>query len=264
MNLASPVKTVILALESPELREMAEAFQRTYLPQATITETDMESFADLLLEDEDPETQLVLAINADENGSIAHDSPMARQVMMARSPVLVLRQAKGTELHTPRLERIVVPLDGSATAGQAVPIASRIAALSGMPVEFVMVIDPERVLPPGVRYDPESWEIIEELRTTAHWALTQAEDSLRANNIDVHSSLFYGPLTNSLLDSISDNDLIVMTTHGLDRSRLRTPDSVTLEVLCRATQPMITMRAQHQADVVEACRWVPEHTPNRS
>src|SRR5690606_3036804 len=71
-------------------------------------------------------------------------------------PVLVLRVPAGEEPRFGPIDRIVVPLDGSATAAQAIPLASRLARMGNLPVQFVMVIDPSRVIPAAYAYDPEA------------------------------------------------------------------------------------------------------------
>jgi nucleotide-binding universal stress UspA family protein len=129
-----------------------------------------------------------------------------------------------------------------------------------LPVRFVMVIDPSRVIPAAYAYDPEAWGVISDLRQTAHWALRQAEERLRADGVSVESDLLFGPVNACLADVILPDDLVVMTTHGSSRATRRRVGSVARRVLETTLQPLVIMRAAVPGDIVvegyEACSWV--------
>jgi len=212
---------------------------------------------------------IVLAVPADEDGHIDPRSTFGHVSLDSDVPVLVLRVPAGEEPRFGPIDRIVVPLDGSATAAQAIPLASRLARMGNLPVQFVMVIDPSRVIPAAYAYDPEAWGIISDLRQTAHWALRQSEDQLRKDGVEVHSDLLVGPVNACLTENVQDGDLIVMTTHGSGRASRRRVGSVAERVLAVTPQPIVIMRGAIQADVVvegyEACSWVePLHNRGRA
>lgn len=247
---------IALATETDALLEFGTSAAAALYPQAEVRLIDLDELENRLYQSDDDEL-LMLALHATADGELDPASPLVRAVMSAHVPVIVVRKPQDADVAVVAPDRVLVPLDGSATAGQAVPIARRAAATLDLPVKFVMVIDPARVVPPGIQHDPDAWDLIEDLRTTAHWALTQAEESLRSDGIEVTSELLYGGLAASLQESVTDTDLVVMTTHGLNRSQLRGRSSVTLGMLTSVSQPMLVMRASRQADVIEACRWVP-------
>src|SRR5699024_9891068 len=118
-------------------------------------------------------------LHADEGGQLDNGSPILQAIMSSRVPVLVTRHSYSGSTPDANIKRVVVPLDGSASAGQAIPIASRTAQVRNVPVRFLMVIDPSRVIPPAYAYDPEAWGMIENLRQTSHWALSQAEAAMQ-------------------------------------------------------------------------------------
>ena len=212
---------------------------------------------------------IVLAIPADEDGQIDPRSAFGPVTLDSDIPVLVLRVPAGAEAAFAPIRRIVVPLDGSSTAAQAIPLASQLARLASLPVQFVMVIDPSRVIPAAYAYDPEAWGIISDLRQTAHWALRQSEGELRNDGVEVQSDLLFGPVNACLTENVQDGDLIVMTTHGSGRAARRRVGSVAERVLAATPQPIIIMRAAIQGDVVvegyEACSWVePLHNRGRA
>lgn len=212
---------------------------------------------------------IVLAVPAGDDGRLDPRSTFGHVSLDSDVPVLVLRVPDGEEPQFGPITRIVVPLDGSATAAQAIPLASQLARMGSLPVQFVMVIDPSRVIPAAYAYDPEAWGIISDLRQTAHWALRQSEGELRNDGIEVHSDLLFGPVNACLTENVQDGDLIVMTTHGSGRASRRRVGSVAERVLAVTPQPIVIMRAAIQGDVVvegyEACSWVePLHNRGRA
>ena len=255
----SVVKRITISAERTELEPFARHFCDAMLPGVAINTLDLEPFAELLHQDYDPEELFLVILQADEQGHLQNGSPIVQHLMTSQVPVMVLRQHEWLEQPQTSFNRIVVPLDGSSTAGQAVPVASRLAGISKLPVKFVMVIDPSRVIPPAYTYDPEAWGVIEELRLTAHWALGQAEAMMKRDGVESSSDLLLGSINASLMASIGEGDLVVMTTHGLDRHNLRHQDSVAMRVLCSIPQPILIMQAQPQQSVVvdgyQACGW---------
>lgn len=203
---------------------------------------------------------IVLAVQADDEGHIDLQTAFARVSLDSAIPVMVLRAIEGKPVTFPAARRLIVPLDGSSTAAQSLPLATRMATLTGLPVTFVMVIDPSRVIPAAFAYDPEAWGIISDLRQTAHWALRQAEDQLRRDGITVESDLLFGPVNACLGEIIGEGDVVVMTTHGSGRAARSRVGSVAARILASVPQPIVIMRASIQGDVIvdgyEACSWV--------
>lgn len=253
------VTRITLAAEKPELESFARDYCATMFPDLAISTMPLDTFTDTLYDPRDPEELKVVAVHADADGHLLQGSPLLEQLLSSRVPVLVLRQPEGRSNTTVQFTRVVVPLDGSTVAGQAIPVASRIARRYNLPVKFVMVIDPARVIPPAYAYDPEAWGVIEELRLTAHWALGQAETTMKEEGIDVSSDLLLGSINASLMASIQEGDLVVMTTHGPGHDRTRPRNSVARRVLVSIPQPMLIMQADPQADFViggyAACGW---------
>lgn len=260
MEHASNSISLHLAVEHPDLVEFATEFCDKQLPGISRNLIDLDEFLDRLTFDHPANEMLMLVVGADADDELSPASPMIQQLTSSRVPVLVVRKQADSSVVMSPLKRIVVPLDGSSGSGQAIPLAQKVAAILSLPVRFLMVIDPSRVIPPAYAYDPEAWGIIEELRQTAHWALTQAEQATRAQGLEVGSSLLYGATNASLAAAIEEGDLVVMASHGADRRSRRSVDSVALRVLCAVPEPMIVMRASRQADVIvdgyEACSWV--------
>ena len=253
------ISRIILAVERTELEPAAQGFCLHHFPHAQVSALTVPTFIDSLDRERNPEELRVLMLQATEDGELDAGSSLARSVLNSPVPVLVLR-SRGTGFDFPKeVDRVVVPLDGSMSAAQALPLASRVATELGLPVRFLMVIDPSRVIPPAYAYDPDAWDMVEELRQTSHWALSQAEAALRLEGIEVGSDLLFGPVNASLSANIGPTDLVIMATHGDSRPFARQRDSVTLRTLVSVPQPMIVMRAAQQEPVVvdgyQACSW---------
>lgn len=249
---------VCLAAERPELEAVGVQFCLSMLPGTLVDHCSLAELAECMETADDTKDLAILVLQADEEGHLSRGSTMIQSVMTSSIPVLVLRHQEGTSIET--LQRIVVPLDGSTTASQAIPIASRFAKRLHLPVHFVMVIDPSRVIPPAYTYDPDAWSMIEDLRETSHWALQQSEELIRRDGVQVDSTIMFGPINASLASLINPTDLVVMTTHGPHREGLRYRDSVTQRALVSIPAPMIVMRASPHAQIANegyaACSWI--------
>lgn len=260
MTRESTIQRVCLSVESPDLETGARQYCEALLPGTEVNLCSPEEFEQAFDQDYDPEELRVLMLHADDHGHLDGGMPIIQGLMSSRVPVLVTRHSQGGTVPDATIRRVVVPLDASTTAGQAIPVASQVAQMLDVPVRFLMVIDPARVIPPAYAYDPEAWGMIESLRQTSHWALSQAEATMKRDGVSAGSDLLFGPINASLSASIGEGDLVVMTTHGTDRHRLRYRDSVALRTLVSVPQPMLIMRAQSEAPVVvdayQACSWV--------
>lgn len=220
---------------------------------ARFTATREEEVEELLARQKREPAELVVL----ERGDGVDREEISRVALGSPVPVMVLPSQEEGVMPAPK--RVLVPLDGSDRAAQALPLAKHIARGAGLPVHFVMVIDPSRVIPPAFAYDPDAWHIVSELRETAHWALRQAEATLTDAGIEVESALLFGPVNALLQETVEPSDLVIMTTHGAGKAR-STLGSVAGRVLASAAGPVIVLRAVEPADVVvegyEACSWV--------
>lgn len=254
------IRRVILAIEGDDLEDGARKFCAELLAGSDIEMYSLEEFSKSLDLDSDPNEFRVLMLHADEDGQLDNGSPIVQGIMSSRVPVLVTRHTHGGASPSADIKRVVVPLDGSASAGQAIPIASRVAQVKNVPVRFLMVIDPSRVIPPAYAYDPDAWGMIEELRQTSHWALTQAEAAMQRDGVAAGSDLMFGPINASLAASIEDGDLVVLTSHRSNWHRPRDRESVALRTLVSIPQPILIMQAQSEAPIIvdgyQACSWV--------
>lgn len=176
---------------------------------------------------------------------IALDSPI---------PVMVVHfDCDDLTAFPPKIKRLLVPLDGSLRAAQAIPLAERLARQMKLPVHLVTVIDLNRALPPAYAYDPEAAATMSaELRGEAGWALRQAERMVNRNGVLVTSDIVNGEVVPSLEAARQPGDVVVMTTHGIGTATRERLGSVAARLVTQTTTPLVIMRSSLPADLVVA------------
>lgn len=202
---------------------------------------------------------IVMATTCCAVGALDHSCGAAGLALDSPIPVMLLRTHDLARSAVSPIRRVLVPLDGSSRAAQALPLASTLAGRLDVPVQFIMVIDPARVVPPAYAYDPEARDnILTDLRETAHWALKQAEQRLEQSGVLVSSSLLYGPVSTCIESAIEPGDVLVMTTHGTGRAASSKLGSVAAKMVAHVTTPLVITRVQPQRDMVvnAACPWI--------
>ncbi len=148
---------------------------------------------------------------------------------------------------------IMIPLDGSATAERALPLASAIARRAGSRMELVYVHDEELLVgtAPVVESaweDEQTVEMVGAIRSVAE--RLAGETGLRVTAVTLR-----GHRGRSLVQHAIDRavDLIVMTTHGRSGFSHAWFGSVAEHVIHAATTPVLVVRAgdHARADVTE-------------
>lgn len=150
--------------------------------------------------------------------------------------------------------RILVPLDGSATGEQALPLATGLAHRTGAELRLVHALDFGGRLPRDPN-DPDDWRGC--TQGDADRYLQGIADELKVNpNTRVSVSVRDGAAATAILDDAEQwhADLIVMTTHGrgvIERAWL---GSVADTLLRESKLPLLLVRAQGGAAVVRGTR----------
>lgn len=142
--------------------------------------------------------------------------------------------------------RIVVPLDGSDIAEQAIDSAMEIAGLMNTPVHLVRVLDLHpQDLPTayGSFVVPIDTGHLEAERETANQYLTETARVLSQNGQVVTSELRYGPPQAAIADSLREGDLLVIASHGRSGVSRWFLGSVAESVIRQSTVPVLLIRA---------------------
>lgn len=163
-------------------------------------------------------------------------------------PTLIVRGGRRPATAIP-LARIIVPLDGSTLAEQALPMAIALADTMGLPVHLVRVVDFDLV-----RGTVEAGVVAAKAYAKAHAVdislaetyLAEQVQRLRNRDVATTSEVRTGAPARELLDAIHAGDLVVLTTRergGIQRWFL---GSVAEELVCRAAGPVLLVRASAQ------------------
>jgi nucleotide-binding universal stress UspA family protein len=170
---------------------------------------------------------------------------VADKVMrMSLRPVLLIGAGKGAHRRkTVRFRRLLVPLDGSPLAEQALQPAGRLAAASGAAITLVRV-EPWHLtwLAPGYEYVPASAGTEEDIQRAAIEYLQPLRARLPAS-VAVDLAVLRGGPAEQLAAYEAEHavDLIVMTTHGRGGLR-RLAVGSTADRLVRAGLPILLTR----------------------
>lgn len=118
-----------------------------------------------------------------------------------------------------RIQKVVVPLDGSAMSREALPLASRLAREIGGQLLLVQVMNPalsfsvfgDSVSPFSLgHYD----ETAQRMRDDALNVLEDARESVTEDGLRVETEVLEGSPVDRLREAIQPGDLVVMTSHG--------------------------------------------------
>ena len=171
-------------------------------------------------------------------GSVADE--VARH---APVPVLIVR---GGPQPAVQLTRIVVPLDGSELAEQAMPVAAALAADLGAPVHLLRVLDVDALratVQAGIHAAAAYMRSQEEIQRYAAEYLADQAQELRNRDLTATSEVLTGSPAVTLLDAIRPSDLVVMTTHARGGVRRMLLGSVADKLVRAAPAPVLLVRA---------------------
>ncbi len=159
-------------------------------------------------------------------------------------PVMVVRPRDGDAEPGPVIRRVVVPLDGSPLAEQALPTAQALAFQLNVPVHLVSAIDLTSLLPveilPTVAFDASLYdETVSEVRTGAEAWLTEAAEQLRRAGVEATWEALSGSPFLVIGDAARPGDVIVLASHGRGGARRWFLGSVAEKLIREAPVPVV-------------------------
>ncbi len=159
-------------------------------------------------------------------------------------PVFLVRAT--TAVPSGKIQSIVVPLDGSANAEQALPAAQSLAQATGAHVLLLQVI---QSMDEGSRKMLFADEAMAETtfaqwRTTAEHYLAQIAAQWQNAGVTTEYRVLFGDPDQTILQVVADEtvDLIVMTTHGRTGIKRWFYGSVANKVLRGVSCPLLLVR----------------------
>jgi nucleotide-binding universal stress UspA family protein len=162
------------------------------------------------------------------------------------TPLLLVRPTTEDVTVPPTLTQIVVPLDGSALAEAALPVAEALAAGVKVPLILVRVVEVPFLGvadPTGMGYasDPQ---ILDSLQQTANDYVNRCALSLRGKDFSVHVEAPVGLPAEEIVKYAREHpgSLVVMTTHGRTGLAGFVLGSVARRVVLHGDTPTLVVR----------------------
>jgi nucleotide-binding universal stress UspA family protein len=172
-------------------------------------------------------------------------------VRITRQPVLLVR-SETEVVRSDTIRKVLVPLDGSRLAEQALEQAVRIAGATGASLLLTRAVNlkTERELD-GILEQVEGRRALRAYRSRAadHY-LTHIQEQLRARDVASDAAVVQGEPADAILAAAesAEVDLIVMSTHARSGLGRWVYGSIADKVLRGANRPLLLMRPRHLPD----------------
>src|SRR5690606_11149513 len=156
------------------------------------------------------------------------------------------RSSDPPEMEPTMFDRVLVPLDESALAEQALPHAVAVARLTGALVTLVRVLEPPTSAGVEQPTDPVEWQLALD---GAHSYLARVQRSLADVGVIAAVEVVEGEPATSILQHMHDTntDLLALTTHGRGGMLGHSLGSVASKVLLRTRINVLLVRSLHAA-----------------
>lgn len=140
--------------------------------------------------------------------------------------------------------RILVPLDGSQRAEQALPVAARIAQLSHGTIILLTVVTTNLALGPYTQETFLTQEILDIASTKAVEYLANVAHSKQLEGIETKVAIYAGSAAATIVETAESRhaDLIVMATHGDTGFKRWVVGSVAQQVARQSPAPVLVLR----------------------
>ncbi len=174
-----------------------------------------------------------------------------RVVRMSPVPVLVLRTPEDEAPDDPPVRRIIVPLDGSALADHALPVAADVARGLNVPVHVVRAVDPAANLPvtrgafgmaPSITSETME-QIWAEAESEAKSTVTHGIETLQREGIEASGAVLHGSPFFAISEIALPDDLLILTSHGRGGVRRWVLGSVAEKLVREAPAPVLLVPA---------------------
>ena len=148
------------------------------------------------------------------------------------------------------LKKLLVPLDGSKLAEQALPYAKTLAKKHEAELMLIRILPPFVVIPELQQTDYSGSDMLPRIEKEARSYLTGKQQELLADDLPTRIEIVEGgPVAEMILELAREReaDLIVMSTHGYSGNELWAYGSVANKVLQRAPCPIFLVRGQQES-----------------
>lgn len=161
-------------------------------------------------------------------------------------------------------ERILVPLDGSARAARAIPMAARIANATHGSVILGSVVNHFVLVEPSVIQYHRTYASDDISMSEAEAHLEEMAHSPELSHVTVEKVILSGPVASTLLYAATScrADLIVISSHGRSGMTSKMLGSVAEKIVCRATVPVLLLRENGPLPLWKYPQTHPEESAN--
>lgn len=173
---------------------------------------------------------------------------IAQQVIQRGTiPVYFLRPLPETNRRAPRLDKIVLPLDGTDKHVSTLPTAAEIGKISGALLHLVTVIPTTSTLPAndaqtGLLLPVTMTAMLDLAQRGAHEYLVEVVKGLTKQGIKATGEVRRGDIPSEIIKAGEDADLLIMSTHARVNWDAFWEESVTPRVMARAKVPLLIVR----------------------
>jgi nucleotide-binding universal stress UspA family protein len=219
-------RQVVATVEEIEARAMADArngllraagFWLGERPHIHLEVTDGDPAAAILRVAEQRRADLIVLASHGRGatGRLVFGSVADRLAHASPVPVLIVRPADtNAELTAARIDRLLVPLDGSDLSQRALPVAAALARQLAIPVLLVQAIGvAERIAPYPGAYAPPA-DVLQQAQAAVAESLAAAAAAMRQPSLTVTTEILVGPAFGAIADATAQGDIVVMASHG--------------------------------------------------
>lgn len=157
-------------------------------------------------------------------------------------------ERKGDKMY----RQIVVPLDGSELAEEALVEAKKMAKAASTPLKLIRVVDTYRTqsLPPtGMALDYSMLsELAEEEIEDAKTYLEKQVNTAKEEGFEATGDVLQGPIARQICSVATKEDLIVMSSHGRSGIKRWFLGSVAEEVMRNADCPILLYKSSDESE----------------
>jgi nucleotide-binding universal stress UspA family protein len=195
-------------------------------------------------------------------GRFAFGSVADRVARFADTPVMIIRPQDAQPERGPvSIHRLLVPLDGSELADQAIPFAESMAKWLSMPIHLISGLDISQLTSfslatGGLFSDEFNDEFLGGFRQDMEQKLEKQATSLRERGIVVDWEIVDGHAVSVIENAARDGDIIMMTSHGRGGIGRWVFGSVAEKLLRHCPEPLILIRSM---SATEKTRSSPKH-----
>jgi nucleotide-binding universal stress UspA family protein len=187
-------------------------------------------------------------------GRVVVGSVADRIARAATVPVLVVHPTHHAQLPVhadsrARIDRLLVPLDGSAMARQALPVVESLGVQLDLPVHLIRALPTREEI--AAHPDPVEHGYYEGMIAAAQDLLAAEAVHLRASGLTVTASSYIGPPAATILDEAGARDIVVMTSHGRGGVRRWLMGSVAERLIRAGEAPVLLVPVAERAALAE-------------